>query len=61
MRFWLIIFVSVFVTAFAWHDTETIYNHGENYACMAQDKKMKNKTILLVNLKVQENTSLSFD
>ena len=31
------------------------------YACMAQDKKMKNKTILLVNLKVQEHTSLSFD
>ena len=61
MRLWLIIFVSVVVTAFAWLDTETIHNHGENYACMAQDKKMKNKTILLVNLNVQEHTSLSFD
>ena len=40
-----IVVVSVVVTAFAWHDSETIYNHGENYACMAQDKTMKNKTI----------------
>ena len=45
MRLWLIMFVSVVVTAFAWHDTETIYKHRENYACMAQDKKKKNKTI----------------
>ena len=41
MRLWLKMFVSVVVTAFAWHDTETIYKHGENCACMAQDKKMK--------------------
>ena len=47
MRWWLIIFASVFVTAFAWHK-DTIFNYGENYACMAQDKKMKRRQVLLV-------------
>ena len=61
MRLWLIMFVSVVVTAFAWHDSETIYNHGENYACMAQDKKMKNKTIftcfkVLAQIKIMQVT-----
>ena len=33
MRWWLIVFAPVFVTAFAWNK-DTIFNHGENYAKM---------------------------